>query len=103
MWEPCDFCGNFPMFTRGTLCGQCGYPGCGEAQDFSKILCSEIRKYWEPGAKVRSPPSNSSLAKKMIDFEDMNKAPSMKSEIDLFCEPGAEVRSPPSNSSPEKR
>ncbi|KAM0942993.1 hypothetical protein DsansV1_C13g0117571 [Dioscorea sansibarensis] len=80
-WKPCKVCGNYPTFREGPICEVCGFPTSGEfhwTQDVSKLPSSEISMSSVLAAKNRSPPSNSLLAKRKIDSQDVNVAPSKK-------------------------
>ncbi|KAH7674196.1 hypothetical protein IHE45_08G056700 [Dioscorea alata] len=81
MCIPCKVCMNYPTFREGPICEVCGFPTSGEfrrTHDVSKIPNSGINMPCVDDAKSRSPPSNSLLAKRKIDSQDMNGAPSKK-------------------------
>ncbi|XP_039130245.1 uncharacterized protein LOC120266673 [Dioscorea cayenensis subsp. rotundata] len=81
MCKPCKVCMNYPTFREGPICEVCGFPTSGEfrrTHDVSNIPNSGKNMLCEHDAKIRSPPSNSLLAKRNIDSQDINAAPSKK-------------------------
>ncbi|KAH7674195.1 hypothetical protein IHE45_08G056600 [Dioscorea alata] len=104
MREPCDFCWFHPTFLEYSMCSVCGYPNSTSRWMDECLNPLAPRLYcFEIPAEITLPPSNSSLAKRMIDVEDMNDAASTESEITMLWEPDAKIGSPPSITSPAER